>query len=114
MVYRYVQKMDKRTLKYRRPERMSFLNSVVLSKTTRGDLIAEADDDDDVADDDKNDDDSYPPIPRNWSETMDSLFLSIYRDPPLQHREQQNLNRVTTVAKRFAQQSAHALPDYLS
>lgn len=52
MVYRYVRKMDKQTLKYRRKECMSFLNSVVLSKT-RGDLIAEADDD--VDDDDKDD-----------------------------------------------------------
>jgi hypothetical protein len=32
LVYRYVHKLDQQTLKYRRPERMSFLNSVVFEK----------------------------------------------------------------------------------
>jgi hypothetical protein len=32
VVYRYVHKLDQQTLKYRRPERMSFLNSAVFEK----------------------------------------------------------------------------------
>jgi hypothetical protein len=33
MVYRYVRNMDKRTLKYRQPQRMSFLNTVVFDNS---------------------------------------------------------------------------------
>ena len=41
MAYRYVRKLDKQTLKYRQPQRFSYLNTVVYSKQDANDAVAE-------------------------------------------------------------------------